>query len=185
VFSLRSVPRLYKQSIVRHAIYVCHRFRPRDAHLTLNGRNILFVSYIKYLGVIFDERITWRLHIEMIEDKVSRTFTRTWSLFKSERLSANTKLTLYKALIRSVMTYVCPPGNLQETLTSSNCSTLKTRSARYLKFSKVHTSPWFAHSFQSFVFIWLCNKVLQATSRSHTKSWEWACSQYRTRRSQT
>jgi len=35
------------------------------------------------------------------------TFTRIYLLLKSKRLSANTKLTLYKALIRSVMTYAC------------------------------------------------------------------------------
>jgi hypothetical protein len=44
----------------------------------------------------------------MIEAKAFRTFMNTYSLFKSERLSANIKLTLYKALIRSVMTYACP-----------------------------------------------------------------------------
>jgi hypothetical protein len=37
-----------------------------------------------------------------------RTFLRVYSLFKSERLSANIKLTLHKALIRSVMTYAIP-----------------------------------------------------------------------------
>jgi hypothetical protein len=63
---------------------------------------------VKYLGVIFDKRMTWRLHIEMIEAKAFRTLIRTYSLFKSERLSANIKLTLYKALIQSVMTYACP-----------------------------------------------------------------------------
>jgi hypothetical protein len=31
-----------------------------------------------------------------------------YSLFKSEQLSANIKLTLHKALIRSVMAYACP-----------------------------------------------------------------------------
>jgi hypothetical protein len=59
---------------------------------------------VKYLGVIFDKRITWRLHLEMIEDKAFRTFTRIYSLLKSQRLSANIELTLHKALIRSVMT---------------------------------------------------------------------------------
>jgi hypothetical protein len=44
----------------------------------------------------------------MIEAKAFRTFIRIYSLFKSERLSANVKLTLHKALIRSVMTYACP-----------------------------------------------------------------------------
>jgi hypothetical protein len=43
----------------------------------------------------------------MIEAKAFRTFIRIYSLFKSERLSANIKLTLHKALIRSVMTYAC------------------------------------------------------------------------------
>jgi hypothetical protein len=43
----------------------------------------------------------------MIEAKAFRTFIRIYSLFKSERLSNNIKLTLHKALIRSVMTYAC------------------------------------------------------------------------------
>jgi hypothetical protein len=44
----------------------------------------------------------------MIEAKAFRTFIRIYSLFKSERLSANIKLTLYKAPIRSVMISFCP-----------------------------------------------------------------------------
>jgi hypothetical protein len=80
---------------------------PPEAHLTLNGRNIPFVNRAKYLGVIFGKRITWRLHIEMIEAKGFRTFIRIYSLLKSKRLSANIKLTLHMALIRSVMTYAC------------------------------------------------------------------------------
>jgi hypothetical protein len=44
----------------------------------------------------------------MTESKVFRKFLIIYSLFKSERLSANIKLTLHKALIRSVMIYACP-----------------------------------------------------------------------------
>jgi hypothetical protein len=44
----------------------------------------------------------------MIEAKAFRTFIRIYSLFKSERLSTNIKLTLHKALIKSIMTYACP-----------------------------------------------------------------------------
>jgi hypothetical protein len=86
-----------------------------------------FVNNVKYLGVIFDKKITWGLHIKTIkitwglhiktikitwglhiktiETKAFRTFIRAYSLFKSEHLSTNIKLTLYKALIRSIMTY--------------------------------------------------------------------------------
>jgi hypothetical protein len=69
------------------------------------------INSAKYLGVIFDKRMTrmtWRLHIKMIKAKAFRTFIRIYSPLKSERLSANIKLTLHKALIKSVMTYACP-----------------------------------------------------------------------------
>jgi hypothetical protein len=56
-----------------------HGRRPPASRLTLNGRIIPFVNNIKYLGVIFDKR-----------------------------LSANIKLTLHKAIITSVMTYASP-----------------------------------------------------------------------------
>jgi hypothetical protein len=43
----------------------------------------------------------------MFEAKAFRIFIRIYSLLKSERLSINIKLTLHKALIRSVMTSAC------------------------------------------------------------------------------
>jgi DUF2075 family protein len=60
---------------------------------------------VEYLGVIFDKKVIWRLHIEMIEAKAFRTFIKIYSLFKSERLSTN--MILHKALIRSIMTWAC------------------------------------------------------------------------------
>jgi hypothetical protein len=89
-------------------MYFSHSRRPPMSHLALNGRNIPFVNSAKYLGLIFDKKVTWRLHKEIIEAKAFRTFIRLYSLFRSERLSANIKLTLHKALIKPVMTYVSP-----------------------------------------------------------------------------
>jgi hypothetical protein len=48
----------------------------------------------------------------MIEAKAFRTFIRICSLFKSERLSANIKLTLHKAPTRAVITYAYPAWEL-------------------------------------------------------------------------
>jgi hypothetical protein len=45
------------------AVSFSHRLRPCEARITLNGRNISFINLVKYIGVIFDKRITWRLHI--------------------------------------------------------------------------------------------------------------------------
>jgi hypothetical protein len=52
------------------------RLRPPEAQLTLNVWNIPFVNRVKYLGVVCDKRIIWRLHIEIIEAKAFRTFIR-------------------------------------------------------------------------------------------------------------
>jgi hypothetical protein len=53
-----------------HVIDYFHRLRPPEAHLTVNGRNIPFVSHVKYLGVIFDKR----LNKGMTEAQAFRTF---------------------------------------------------------------------------------------------------------------
>jgi hypothetical protein len=73
---------------------------PPEVHLTLNVQNIPFVNHVKYLSAVFNQRIARRLHIETIEAKAFRTFIRIYSLFKSEHLSTNIKLTLHKAQIR-------------------------------------------------------------------------------------
>jgi hypothetical protein len=74
----------------------------------LKGRNVPFVKEVKYLSVIFDRKITWKCHTETIATKAFRTFVSIYFLVKSERLSAKTKLNLYKALIRSKIPYACP-----------------------------------------------------------------------------
>jgi hypothetical protein len=58
--------------------------RPPEAHRTLNRRYIPFLNLVKYLAVLFDKVITWRLLIEMIEAKAFRTFIRVYSLFKAD-----------------------------------------------------------------------------------------------------
>jgi hypothetical protein len=46
------------------AIYFSHSNRPVESQLTLKGQNIPFVNNIIYLGVNFDRKIAWRVHIE-------------------------------------------------------------------------------------------------------------------------
>jgi hypothetical protein len=55
------------------AIYFARRNRQPDSLLKLNGWNIPFVNSVKYLGVLFDKRMTWRLRMQMIEAKTFRT----------------------------------------------------------------------------------------------------------------
>jgi hypothetical protein len=52
--------------------------------------------------------MTWRPHIEKIAVKALGTYIRTYFIFKTKHLNANIKLIMYRALIRSIMTYACP-----------------------------------------------------------------------------
>jgi hypothetical protein len=80
------------------AIYFCRRLWPPEAHYTLNVRNIPFANHVKHLGVIFDKRITWRLHIEMIEAEAFRTYTRSYSLTHSWSWALLEKLPIVQLL---------------------------------------------------------------------------------------
>jgi hypothetical protein len=90
------------------AIYFPKRRRMPGDDLQLNGRNIPFVNSVKYLGVIFDRRMRWRLHIKKTAAKASGTYIRTYCTLKSKHLGANLKLIVYRALIRSIKTHACP-----------------------------------------------------------------------------
>jgi hypothetical protein len=45
-------------------IYFSRRLKVREEVLRLNGRNIVFVSNVTYVGVTCDRRTTWKHHIE-------------------------------------------------------------------------------------------------------------------------
>jgi hypothetical protein len=92
----------------------------------------------------------------MIEAKAFRTFIRIYSLFKSERLSTNTKLTLNKALIRSVMTYACPAWKFAADNHLLKLQRLQNKVLlHHWKFSKAHTKSRFAYDFQTSVYIYM------------------------------
>jgi hypothetical protein len=74
----------------------------------LKGRQIPFLNHHKYLGVIFDKKITWKMHTETIAIKVLGIFLGIYHILKTERLSVGAKLIIYWALIRSMLTYACP-----------------------------------------------------------------------------
>jgi hypothetical protein len=61
------------------------------------------VTFLTYIGEMPGLNL---LHTEIIEAKALRTVVRVYFLFN--------KLILHKAVIRSVMTYACPPGNLRQ-----------------------------------------------------------------------
>jgi hypothetical protein len=94
----------------------------------------------------------------------THTFIRIYSLFRGEHLSANIKLTLYKALIRSVMIYACPAWKLV-------ADTYPFIIAAHAKKGFAHTGLRFAHSFQPSLCIQLYN-YLTKVSGNKQKSYK-------------
>jgi hypothetical protein len=154
------------------ALYFSNKLRPPEAHLTLNGWNIPFVNHVKYLCVIFDKRFTWRPYIKMIKAKAFRTCIRIYSIFKSELINANIKLTLHKAPIRPVMTYVYSAWEFAAGFHLLKLQRLLNRVSAPLEiFLRAHRSAiWRRLPTIHIYMITVYDKILQATSRSHTIS---------------
>jgi hypothetical protein len=83
----------------------------------------------------------------MIEAKAFGTFIRIYSLFKSERLNANIKLTLHKALI-SHQWLMLPHLGISGRQLSLKIA-VPTKQGSW-KFSKVRTGSQFAHKLSTF-----------------------------------
>jgi hypothetical protein len=99
--------------------------------LLLNGRDIPFVNNVTYLDVTFDRKMIWRDNIERAVAKALGMYIRTYSLLRSGRLSTNIKLTLHKALTRSVMPV--PPGSMRRTLILEIAGLAEQSAPRYWK----------------------------------------------------
>jgi len=87
------------------------RKRPEDLpppNLTLNGEKIEWKTEVKFLGTIFDSRLTWASNIKHIVQKCQKRLNLMRCLTGST-WGADKKclLIIYKALIRSVIDYGC------------------------------------------------------------------------------
>jgi hypothetical protein len=87
-------------------IYFFNCIRPHESLLLLKWRYILSENSIKHLSLIFNTKLSWRLHIKTIEAKAYIRFARIDLLFKSDPTSSDLEGSLHKSLNNSVMTYV-------------------------------------------------------------------------------
>jgi len=104
----------------------------------------------------------------MIAVKAFRTFICVYHLSKSEHLSTNIKLTLHKALIRSIMTYAYPSQEfvVDPCLLRLQCLLNKVFHTGGNFPRCTPTREW--HAVFSIPYVCLA----QVASRSHTKSWK-------------
>ena len=81
--------------------------------LKLNGTTLLESTKIKYLGIILDDRLTWKHHIYELRKKLNRSIG---IIYKMKNLAPlKILLSLYYALFHSHLNYgICVWGNASE-----------------------------------------------------------------------
>ena len=77
-----------------------------NVNLSINGSLITIASEVKFLGVILDDKLTWRQHVDYVETKCKARLNlmrcvigRKWGASKRALMS------IYRMLIRSLIDY--------------------------------------------------------------------------------
>src|SRR5579872_5089558 len=83
-----------------------------ERRLSLHGEQIDWVDQVKYLGLIFDEKLTWHANTSYLISKARKaTFALYPLLNRRSRLSLKSKLLLYRTIILPSMAYGCVSWN--------------------------------------------------------------------------
>lgn len=77
--------------------------------LIVDGTEIAWSNDVKYLGTIFDKRLTFQKNIQYIREKCEKLIRLLYSLInRRSKLSTTNKLLLYKTIFRPILSYACP-----------------------------------------------------------------------------
>jgi len=105
----------------------------------LNGKHILQDATVKYLGIYFDRRLTWKTHIFTKRKQLGLLFQRMyWILGRKSELSLTNKVLLYKTILKYVWTYGIP---LWGSASHSNIEILQRFQNKVLR--TIVNAPWY------------------------------------------
>ena len=94
--------------------------KPSNSHIvTMNGVAIPWSSQVKYLGLVLDQKLTFKDHIEGIQAKCNKYIKCLYPLInRKSKLCLKNKLLIFKQIFRPAMLYAVP-------IWSSCCATRK------------------------------------------------------------
>lgn len=79
--------------------------RPRK-NININGKNITWSKYVKYLGIVIDDQLTFCKHITETQKKAKIMVKNLFAMInKKSKLSIDCKLMIYKSMILPIMLY--------------------------------------------------------------------------------
>lgn len=120
-----------------HVLFTLRRNDCPPCHMY--GSTIPKLNSVKYLGLHLDKRLTWKCHIQA-KNKLLKMKTKKlyWLLGPKSTLYLETKLLLYKALLKPVWTYGI---QLWGTASNSNIEILQRFQSKTLRL--ITNAPWY------------------------------------------
>lgn len=124
--------------------------------LIFEEEEIKFAETVTFLGLELDPERTFGPHIKKATEKASKCFKSIYPLLaKRSRLSLRNKNTLYKAMIRPMMTYGCPVWHRAATTHTKKLQILQNKCLKL-----INNFPWWYST----------EKLHQVTSYSSIKT---------------
>ena len=120
-------------------IYRPHNKSVNDIKIQMDGKYIHRVDNFNLLGIVLNEKLDWKPHVNMISIKISKSVGVLNRL--KYMLPLNVRLTIYHSLIASHFNY----GILAWGFQCHNLFTLQKKAIRHVTLSRynAHTDPLF------------------------------------------
>lgn len=94
---------------------------------------------VKYLGVLLDQKLTWKNHIQEISNKTYAKINKLYPVINNKSsLSLECALSVFKSVIRPSLTYACQIWN---NIANTHLKKLQIIQNKYLR--KAVQAPWF------------------------------------------
>lgn len=75
----------------------------------MNGHQISWANNVKYLGVIFDPKLTFQCHIQNIIKKINIAIKLMYPIInRNSQLSLENKIIIVKVIFQPIILYACP-----------------------------------------------------------------------------
>ena len=102
----------FRVSVTKTTFVLFHKGKQKPINLLFNGNKLAKSNSAKFLGVIFDQSLSWKDHINYVIGRCQKRIN-VLKLLSGSKWGADkeTMVTLYKTLIRSVLDYGCPVYN--------------------------------------------------------------------------
>lgn len=119
-------------------LFTKRRIRP-TTDLTLFGANIPWTNQARYLGILLDHKLTWKLHIESQCNKANGILALLFPLLtRNSKLTRDNKLLLYKTMVLPILTYAGPVWSYASKSHVKRMESLQGKALRMIV-----DAPWF------------------------------------------